>query len=548
MLADFNLLIATGNIGFYNSCEITQLYLMDKSDNSLTNFFILAVLQEAPFSTRNHKFIGDRINISETVSLGIQQYHLNIQEARSVFQELNEFKRWNYEGNTSLKLNVEKQLPKQYVVPNSNVNTALKNNFDGGCYTLEFFDETKENLSYLLDYNNRQKYEALCQRIKKAIPLDLTTLRDRVGNIVFQFPITLIDVHTSSLTDNTGIAISFGWHRLVQQIPDCLIDANSVLDNNIMGSSLVEYNKQDKQIVSTGNNHQITTIEIRREEPDLLLSYFNGAYLNSISTKMGVINPEPRMFELDGNIEKVDIASIQKFTTGERSEKDYRQHIASRLYNAERAGLEKSLSFKQYGLNGKARNEALKDLRTLIEQHDEAGICLWDPYLRPEDIFQTLYFSKSAGVPLRAIGAINKQVAKIYGYVKRPPKKSKLERILDVIFEKEEKEKAKDYIPIVLNDFESKFANPNNNNLGLNLEFRCQRPGYGWNFHDRFLIFPATEDRPPKVYSLGTSMNSFGDNHHHILQEVSYPQRVIDAFEELWEQLNQAECIVWKSR
>ena len=97
----------------------------------------------------------------------------------------------------------------------------------------------------------------------------------------------------------------------------------------------------------------------------------------------------------------------------------------------------------------------------------------------------------------------------------------------------------------IIATYKSVLDNPNHNNYGLNLEFRIQHSNYGWAFHDRFLIFPGSELKRPQVYSLGTSINSYG-NTHHILQEVSHPQPVVDAFNELWDKLNHPDCLVWK--
>ncbi len=86
-----------------------------------------------------------------------------------------------------------------------------------------------------------------------------------------------------------------------------------------------------------------------------------------------------------------------------------------------------------------------------------------------------------------------------------------------------------------------------NNNFKLNLEFRVQRKGHGTPFHDRFLIFPSESIyESPKVYSLGTSVNSFGKKHH-ILQLVNYPELIINSFNEFWDSLDYKECIVWKT-
>lgn len=79
---------------------------------------------------------------------------------------------------------------------------------------------------------------------------------------------------------------------------------------------------------------------------------------------------------------------------------------------------------------------------------------------------------------------------------------------------------------------------------GLQLEYRVKTGLAGWNFHDRFLIFPS-EDHGALAWSLGTSINSIGKQHH-ILQRVDDGQRILDAFKKLWDQLNQPEHLVWK--
>jgi hypothetical protein len=132
-------------------------------------------------------------------------------------------------------------------------------------------------------------------------------------------------------------------------------------------------------------------------------------------------------------------------------------------------------------------------------------------------------------VELRAIGAYNEDVRKIY--------ESDDEEIDATNFtEKLENHISKNKLLL---------GNPNHNNYGLNLEFRIQHSTFGWAFHDRFLIFPSSKLRRSQVYSLGTSINSYGKKHH-ILQEVSHPQPVVDAFNELWEKLNHPDCLVWK--
>ena len=79
--------------------------------------------------------------------------------------------------------------------------------------------------------------------------------------------------------------------------------------------------------------------------------------------------------------------------------------------------------------------------------------------------------------------------------------------------------------------------------LFLNLEIRGKIGTNGYDFHDRFLIFPSEK---PKVWSLGISVNQLGKSHH-ILQEVKNAKHILNAFNQLWEELNREECLVWKS-
>ena len=89
------------------------------------------------------------------------------------------------------------------------------------------------------------------------------------------------------------------------------------------------------------------------------------------------------------------------------------------------------------------------------------------------------------------------------------------------------------------------FKTAQNNMKGLRLEYRVKTGTAGWNFHDRFLIFPKT-DSGALAWSLGSSINSLGKRHH-ILQRVDDGQLVKDAFIELWDQLDKPEHLVWKN-
>ncbi len=187
--------------------------------------------------------------------------------------------------------------------------------------------------------------------------------------------------------------------------------------------------------------------------------------------------------------------------------------------------------------------KALDDVRYIVNQHGEEGVWLWDPYLSAEDVISTLFYCRFLGSELRALTA---------GYI--PPTEGQPARKRQRCFEQ-----LRAWIRELFAQAES-LPSPNaqfaaeqratltdikSNMRGLHLEFRMRTGSAGWGFHDRFLIFPAA-DRAALAWSLGTSINSLGIQHH-ILQRVDDGQRVMDAFVELWDALDQPEHLIWKT-
>ena len=547
---DFETLTTAGNIGFYNSCEVTEIFLYRKSDNAVFNFFTLAVFEEKPYDGLNKDFLGKRIAVNDEYNLGIQCYWFTIAEAKTKFETLKTENKWSADGKYFSQFPQLKYLPKQYVpsIEGNRVNHILKNNFHNGSYTIEFFDEIKSNISFILKIDSLSKYNELCEKIKEHVPIDLSVVRDRIGNFIFQFPVTLIESHSKALPTCDGVDMNFSWHNSFSNtsIPDCLIQVESTFDKNYMGSTITEYNKTNNQQIIIGNLDQINHIKIWRKEPSLILSTFNGTYIRGFNFGMGMVNPEPRIFELDGTTVTVQVTSKERHRNKKKTP-TYTDYIANNLYDGEKKLLEKRLAFKQY--NNYLTEIALNDIRNLIREKDENGVYLWDPFLTSIDILNTLYYSSTASVEIRAIGAYNKSIRKIYDVdneIKKPVSFwENLKEQISSFFGNKKETQSDPLWKEHINRNKLKLENPNHNNYGLNIEFRMQHSNYGWAFHDRFLIFPGSELKRPQVYSLGTSINSYG-NTHHILQEVSHPQPVVDAFNELWNKLNHPDCLIWK--
>jgi hypothetical protein len=187
--------------------------------------------------------------------------------------------------------------------------------------------------------------------------------------------------------------------------------------------------------------------------------------------------------------------------------------------------------------------KALDDVRHLINQHGEEGVWLWDPYLSAKDIISTLFYCRFFGSELRALTA---------GYIAptegQPTQKRQrcsewLGARIHELFARPEASLSPSAQFVA--EQHATLTGIKSNMRGLHLEFRMRTGAAGWRFHDRFLIFPAA-DRAALAWSLGTSINSLGKQHH-ILQLVDDGQRISDAFTELWNALDQPEHLIWKT-
>ena len=169
---DFKILTSSGNIAFYNSCEVTEIFLCRKSDKAIFNFFTLAVLEEKVYNGLNQTFLGDRISVNDDFSIGIQRYWLTVAETETRLDILKAQNKWSANGTIYSQFPQLKYLPKQYIpsVEGNRINHILKNNYHNGTYAIEFFDESKSNFEFLLKIEALPKFNDICEKIKKHVP------------------------------------------------------------------------------------------------------------------------------------------------------------------------------------------------------------------------------------------------------------------------------------------------------------------------------------------------------------------------------------------
>ncbi|MBP5406571.1 hypothetical protein J6Z19_05405 [bacterium] len=513
---DFQQLLTQGNIAFYSGCEVTQIFLFDQLNRKAINYFSLFTFDEIETVEDKPRFLLPKLKrIDSLYSLGVQQQRISLDTAKQVFAEIQEG-RLNYDENCDVSKNLV-LLPKTYVPALSInfpvfLNSILKPNYWGDNYIIEFFDESKE--LFVSDENARSKFDHINTIVKSipAIKIDLSTAHDRIGNIIFQFPITILKTKISSEKDSVNLRIQARYHPKVSKAKNLHIEMFTTYDNIISGFNAIDTDsKEINNVLEVGDDNNLNII-LSEKETGLILRNSkiifckSASFCGHIGTGM-----EPRTIRFkDGKEEKIELSYLHRFV--DTRENNYYNIISRRNQNNEI--LLKSGDYKL--LKSDQREDALEYIRKKIRSHSNvAEICLWDPYLTAKDIIETLYF-EDTGMPFRCITSYQKS-----------KKITETKNDFDS-FRKEQK---------------LYFMN-NSNNLGVKMKFLAQHDNYGWKFHDRFLIFvPQASTDLPIVYSLGTSVNIIGKNHH-IIQKVTNPKEILENFEELWKSLDNENCIV----
>ena len=264
------------------------------------------------------------------------------------------------------------------------------------------------------------------------------------------------------------------------------------------------------------------------ETSTLLAASGESAFIKTIGIETGIGEREPRTFlapTSDGNLETKQISlrsyDQQPMFVG-KQEASGLEWTDRRIYqrDVDRASTEGRLvAFgPQIDRPDAEHGRALSKIRDLINAYGREAAWLWDPYLSADDLLLTLFHCSTSGAQLRGLTAGRsfqdgvEDEARTFDWVAR---------------QKDRLETAK------------------GNLRGLKLEFRIRRGSKGWPFHDRFLIFPRKRDGA-LAWSLGTSINSVG-RQHHILQQVSDGQMIADAFQELWTALDEPDYLIWKA-
>lgn len=513
-------ILAMPSIGNFKCVELFEVIGI-KNKNPPFNIFTLAVAHEIDLCLVGKKAVTPKrisLKADKSLKFGIYKSIISIEKFLNIISNL-DTPNSNGDDGDKLFYGKLKNIPEVYVPAlQSGKNEflgLLKNNFFGGSYIFEWFDESKEHVAPLIE--NLKLLDELSEKLQTYLPIKIGIHSDRLGNFIVQVPCSAVaftikrrDKNSYQLLSNLAVRPHLSheiklsgifWREQhgsiidFQKIP--LVKGENIIPfQQINGSGCYVIWDENNRIICSGG--QVEPI------------------LEHIVSSMNMREPNQRIFKLpSGKEQRIDIYVQTGQSQISKTSKDYRDWVGNRLLKIEKKELHDSLKLRQFKRN--MRQEALDFIRELIRKYGKNGIYLWDPYLNVKDLLETVFFSPYANIPIKALTGL-----------KIAPQKNKTSS------DKTNIEKEINQAILQAGWLNLTFTNADRSIVG--------------SFHDRFIIFPQTRDKPVRAWSLGTSVNSLGTSHH-IIQEVEDGQIIADAFEDMWEQsIRNENNILWKSK
>lgn len=576
-ICELEKLLAPGIIGLYHSVEVTEVFAFSAKQPPINVFTLLVAeqLEANSVEMSTPRFLNSKplpLKGSQW-KLGVGRYRLSIPSLIGKLREFEKDGQWKLSGNV-LSTGRLKAFPSQFV-PSDSVeshawNGVLKNNFWEGAYVLELVDPDKHGVGFLL--SNSSLLAELSTLIYPYVKIGLDGLSDRLGNIAIQLPVTALSTRARG-SDAGDYSLQVAWHPAIQ--PRSLrVSCEVYEDFTVEAYASQAFNGSSITLpikTKTGRARHVIWDDVNKI---IVGASSKVAFVNSFSFRTHVAGAvdsrNQRIFEVvraDGEVIVETVALHQEHPSnviGSPSSDPREPWRADRVYRQSLPALERNREFIQYGGNTDNDAErALSDIRWLIEKHGKMGVWLWDPYLTSNDIINTLLYCPFQDADLRGLSAakaVHDDTKKIVGKPKGMGMLEVLSLLAKKVILQMERQKYFSFAASWARKFRVKGKQKNNwkshqverleksilKRESITLEFRVRQNGVSWGFHDRFLIFPQPNGSA-LAWSLGTSVNSLG-HQHHILQKVSDGERIRRAYIELWDKLSSETCVVWKSR
>jgi hypothetical protein len=524
-------LTAAGVLGFFTHFETTEIFAVRKGRSEPLNVFSLLVAEEhVREPARAPTYLGKPLQLRslDSWSFGIKRSYLTLSDLALAFDRYQDTGKWQVSG---VPIEVGPLLPvrTQFVPSDSTTlapwNHVLKNNFWNGSYVVECADPVKDTLTPFFEQPPR--LQELSEGIRQRIPISLASLSDRLGNVAVQIPSTVAVAKFSAHRLSGDAIVEVGWHPKATPRP-LRVSCEMQHDKIYTGYRSQAINQADTVVPMARGDGMYRSVLWDDANGLIVAAAGETAFLTKIGLNIRAIDPEPRVFVLrdsQGNetAARVRLTNTRTTIVGPQTDERIETWTRKRIYRDEVARLAEQRRFVQYkpesGTSGQ-HAKAMDDLRLLINLYGEKAAWIWDPYLTAGDVLRTLFYCSHANSELRALSAARPIPDNTTQDA--PSSKSTFAELQRSVF----------------GSAGSRFR-------GLRLEFRVRTGQAGWPFHDRFLIFPDTQEGA-LAWSLGASVNSMG-RQHHILQRVDNGQMIVDAFNELWDALSGPDHLVWKA-
>lgn len=197
------------------------------------------------------------------------------------------------------------------------INKILKPNLWGDKYILEFSAMQNPCSSIF----SREETESINLKIKECIPMDLSSVYDRIGSFIFQFPITILSAHSGISKDWTNAKMSLELHSSFTEEKNLLSIVTTKLDDLVTGHHSFSGRYGDKELeIGDSNNLEF---KVFNTSNGIIYKHSMSNFIRDFNFNMGVSgqNSEPRtVIDRLGNTHEIHLST---YSLGGRTGKKY---------------------------------------------------------------------------------------------------------------------------------------------------------------------------------------------------------------------------------
>lgn len=345
-------LTAGGVLGFFTHVEATEIFVVRDDTPTPINVFSIFVAEERDENpSAVPEYLGKRIRLKtlDGWAFGIKRTLLPVANLALSLDTLTHTGEWKPSG-AALQVGPLVAAPTQFVPSDSTMlvawNHVLKNNFWGGSYVVELADPDKAELRPLID--SPTNLNEVSTHISQRLPLRIAALSDRLGNIAFQIPITVVLARLGRNRISGDAILDIAWHPKATARPVRAICAME-FDNTIAayGSASVQATSTIPMAATAGMQRDV----LWDDNSQLILAATGStSFISRVGLNVHALDPEPRVFVLKDSTGaeepvRVDLSRSSQTQVGPLADDRLEQWTRKRIYRDEAARL---LSLRRY--------------------------------------------------------------------------------------------------------------------------------------------------------------------------------------------------------